>query len=127
MYHPFLILLNLLTRYAVDMHKVHTDYLNDLNEAQKQAVINSDGPALVIAGAGAGKTRVLTYRIIHLINNGVPPGRILALTFTNKAAREMRERIMRIASPEIARYLWMGTFHSIFAKILRIEDRKSVV
>jgi len=97
------------------------NYLNDLNESQKQAVINTEGPALVIAGAGAGKTRVLTYRIVHLLQKGVPAGKILALTFTNKAAKEMKERITRIVSPEIARYLWMGTFHSIFAKILRME------
>jgi DNA helicase II / ATP-dependent DNA helicase PcrA len=101
-----------------------TDYLNDLNESQKQAVINTEGPSLVIAGAGAGKTRVLTYRIVHLLNKGVPAGRILALTFTNKAAKEMKERITRIVSPEIARYLWMGTFHSVFAKILRMEGEK---
>src|SRR5512136_1834566 len=98
-----------------------TDYLNDLNESQKQAVINTEGPSLVIAGAGAGKTRVLTYRIAHLLQKGVPAGNILALTFTNKAAGEMKERIARIAGAEIARYLWMGTFHSIFARILRIE------
>ncbi len=106
------------------MQKEYSDYLNDLNEAQKLAVVSSDGPSLVIAGAGSGKTRVLTYRIVHLLNNRVPAGRILALTFTNKAAREMRERIMKIAGPEIARYLWMGTFHSIFAKILRMEGAK---
>jgi DNA helicase-2/ATP-dependent DNA helicase PcrA len=101
-----------------------TNYLNDLNESQKQAVINTEGPSLVIAGAGAGKTRVLTYRIVHLLQKGVPAGRILALTFTNKAAKEMKERITRIVSPEIARYLWMGTFHSIFAKILRMEGER---
>jgi DNA helicase-2/ATP-dependent DNA helicase PcrA len=101
-----------------------TNYLNELNESQKQAVINSEGPSLVIAGAGSGKTRVLTYRIVHLLNNGVPAGKILALTFTNKAAKEMKERITRIVSPEIARYLWMGTFHSIFAKILRMEGER---
>ncbi|HOW40398.1 MAG TPA: UvrD-helicase domain-containing protein [Bacteroidales bacterium] len=106
------------------MQKEYSDYLNDLNEAQKLAVVSSDGPSLVIAGAGSGKTRVLTYRIVHLLNNRVPAGRILALTFTNKAAREMRERIMKIAGPEIARYLLMGTFHSIFAKILRMEGAK---
>ena len=100
------------------------NYLNDLNESQKQAVINSEGPSLVIAGAGAGKTRVLTYRIVHLLNKGVPARKILALTFTNKAAKEMKERITRIVSPETARYLWMGTFHSIFAKILRMEGEK---
>ena len=101
-----------------------TNYLNDLNESQKQAVINTEGPSLVIAGAGAGKTRVLTYRIVHLLQKGVPAGKILALTFTNKAAKEMKERITRIVSPEIARYLWMGTFHSIFAKILRMEGER---
>jgi DNA helicase-2/ATP-dependent DNA helicase PcrA len=99
-------------------------YLNDLNESQRQAVINTEGPSLVIAGAGAGKTRVLTYRIVHLLNKGVPAGRILALTFTNKAAREMKERIMRIVEPDIARHLWMGTFHSIFSRILRKEAEK---
>jgi DNA helicase-2/ATP-dependent DNA helicase PcrA len=101
-----------------------TNYLNDLNESQKQAVINTEGPSLVIAGAGAGKTRVLTYRIVHLLQKGVPAGKILALTFTNKAAKEMKERITRIVSPAIARYLWMGTFHSIFAKILRMEGER---
>jgi len=100
------------------------NYLDDLNEAQKEAVINTEGPSLVIAGAGAGKTRVLTYRIAHLLQKGIPAYNILALTFTNKAAREMKERIAGIVDPEIARYLWMGTFHSIFAKILRIEGSK---
>ncbi len=110
------------SRNAVIPKNIMThNYLNDLNDAQKQAVISTEGPALVIAGAGAGKTRVLTYRIAHLLQNGVKAGKILALTFTNKAAGEMKERIARIAGPEIARYLWMGTFHSIFAKILRIE------
>ncbi len=100
------------------------DYLNDLNESQKQAVINTEGPSLVIAGAGAGKTRVLTYRIVRLLEKEVPAGKILALTFTNKAAKEMKERITRIVSPEVARYLWMGTFHSIFSKILRMDGEK---
>ncbi len=97
------------------------NYLDDLNDAQRDAVVNTEGPALVIAGAGAGKTRVLTYRIAYLLQKGVKAGRILSLTFTNKAAGEMKERIARIAGPEISRYLWMGTFHSVFAKILRIE------
>jgi ATP-dependent DNA helicase UvrD/PcrA len=101
-----------------------TNYLNELNEPQKQAVTNFEGPSLIIAGAGAGKTRVLTYRIVHLLENSVPAGKILALTFTNKAAKEMKERITRIVNPAIARNLWMGTFHSIFAKILRIEADK---
>ncbi len=97
------------------------NYLDDLNDAQREAVINTKGPALVIAGAGAGKTRVLTYRIVHLLQQGVPANKILALTFTNKAAREMKNRITGIVGFNIARFLWMGTFHSIFAKILRIE------
>ncbi len=100
------------------------EYLNDLNETQRQAVLNTEGPALIIAGAGAGKTRVLTYRIVHLLQKGVPAGKILALTFTNKAAREMKERIVRKIDPQVARHLWMGTFHSIFARILRMDAEK---
>jgi len=100
------------------------NYLDELNEAQKTAVVNTDGPSLVIAGAGSGKTRVLTYRIAHLLNKGVPAHSVLALTFTNKAAREMKERITAIAGYNNSRYLWMGTFHSIFARILRIEADK---
>ncbi len=97
------------------------DYLKELNEAQQAAVVNTSGPAMVIAGAGSGKTRVLTYRVAHLLQQGVQAHRILALTFTNKAAGEMKERINRIVGPEKARYLWMGTFHSIFAKFLRFD------
>ena len=97
------------------------DYLNHLNKAQKEAVVNTEGPALIVAGAGSGKTRVLTYRIAHLLQKGVKPWRILALTFTNKAAKEMRERIAALIGDEKAQYLWMGTFHSIFAKFLRKE------
>ena len=97
------------------------DYLKELNEAQQAAVVNTQGPAMVIAGAGSGKTRVLTYRIAHLLQQGVPAHRILALTFTNKAAGEMKERIIHIVGPEKGRSLWMGTFHSIFARFLRID------
>jgi len=98
--------------------------LNELNDSQKQAVANYEGPSLIIAGAGSGKTKVLTVRIAYLIANGVQAWQILALTFTNKAAREMRERIGNLIGNEQARYLNMGTFHSIFAKILRMEADK---
>jgi len=98
------------------------DYLKELNEAQREAVVNYHGPALVIAGAGSGKTRVLTYRVAHLLQEGIKANSILALTFTNKAAREMKDRIIRIVGNDVARALWMGTFHSIFARILRVES-----
>jgi len=97
------------------------DFIKDLNEAQQKAVLAINGPSLVIAGAGSGKTRVLTYRIAYLLSQDIPPSQILALTFTNKAAREMKERIGKLVGPERARYLWMGTFHSVFSKILRRE------
>lgn len=97
------------------------EYLNELNEEQRVAVEHIDGAALVVASAGSGKTRVLTYRIAHLIANGIPPYKILSLTFTNKAAREMKERIAKIVGEELASGLWMGTFHSVFARILRYE------
>ena len=97
------------------------DFLNDLNDAQRQAATHVDGAMMVIAGAGSGKTRVLTYRIAHLMQQGVDPFSILALTFTNKAAREMKSRIGELVGEQEARNLWMGTFHSIFARILRME------
>ena len=100
---------------------MNTNYIEELNESQCAAVTYNDGPSLVIAGAGSGKTRVLTYKIAYLLENGYNPWNILALTFTNKAAREMKERIARQVGMERARYLWMGTFHSIFSRILRAE------
>ncbi len=96
-----------------------TSYLDLLNPQQRDAVVYHDGPSLVIAGAGSGKTRVLTYKIVNLLQNGYEPYRIMALTFTNKAAREMKERIVNVVGEEIASRLWMGTFHSIFLRILR--------
>ena len=97
------------------------DYINELNDNQREAVLYDDGPSLVVAGAGSGKTRVLTYKIAHLLQVGYQPHTILALTFTNKAAREMKQRIASITDEYITRYLWMGTFHSIFYRILRRE------
>lgn len=99
------------------------NYLEDLNEPQKEAVLSTEGPSMIIAGAGSGKTRVLTYRIAHLIRKGVDPFNILSLTFTNKAAREMRTRIEKVVGAD-AKNLWMGTFHSVFARILRAEATK---
>ena len=97
------------------------DLLNDLNDAQRAAVEYIDGPSLVIAGAGSGKTRVLTYKIAYLLNQGMKPWSIMALTFTNKAAREMKERIGKLVGDDLAQHLYMGTFHSIFSRILRAE------
>ncbi len=98
------------------------DFLTELNDIQRAAVEHTQGPSLVIAGAGSGKTRVLTYKIAHLLERGIQARSILALTFTNKAAREMKERIGKLTDDEIVRHLWMGTFHSIFARILRRES-----
>jgi DNA helicase-2/ATP-dependent DNA helicase PcrA len=100
------------------------DFLNELNKSQRKAVEYTDGPSLVIAGAGSGKTRVLTYKIAYLLKKGMAPSSILALTFTNKAAREMKERVAGMVGEKTARYLWMGTFHSVFSRILRSEAEK---
>jgi len=102
------------------MQEVGFSYLNELNEIQRQAASCLDGPVMVIAGPGSGKTRVLTYRVAHMINMKVNPGNILTLTFTNKAAREMKDRIERVVGPKAQR-VWAGTFHSLFARILRVE------
>jgi DNA helicase-2/ATP-dependent DNA helicase PcrA len=99
------------------------DYLKGLNSSQRQAVEQTEGPVMIIAGAGSGKTRVITYRVAHLIAKGVDPFQILVLTFTNKAAKEMRERITKVVGAE-AKNIWMGTFHSVFSKILRVEAHK---
>ncbi len=103
---------------------VGMNYLDELNQAQRAAVEHTEGPCMVIAGAGSGKTRVLTYRIAHIIGKGADPFNILALTFTNKAAREMKARIANLIGGTEARNIWMGTFHSIFARILRVEADK---
>ena len=101
-----------------------SDILNELNEPQREAVTTVEGPVMVIAGAGSGKTRALTYRVAYMISQGVDPFSIMALTFTNKAAREMKDRIAKLVDASEARSVWMGTFHSIFARILRIDAEK---
>ncbi len=105
------------------MQEVGYSYLNELNDIQRQAASCTDGPVMVIAGPGSGKTTVLTDRIAHMIHTGVNPGNILALTFTNKAAREMKDRIERVVGTKAQR-VWAGTFHSLFARILRVEAHR---
>ena len=100
------------------------DYLAGLNDRQREAVLHIDGPLMIVAGAGSGKTKVLTTRIAHLLANGVDAFHILALTFTNKAAKEMKERVEKILGNNEARNLYIGTFHSVFARVLRIEAEK---
>src|SRR5215207_3831612 len=100
------------------------DYLSGLNEPQREAVLHIDGPLMIVAGAGSGKTKVLTTRIAHLMSKGVDAFNILALTFTNKAAAEMKERVEHILGNSEARNLYIGTFHSVFARILRVEAPK---
>ena len=119
----FSINLLIIPKFAPLMREPVTSYLNELNEIQRNAVTNIDGPVMVIAGPGSGKTRVLTYRIAHMINMGVPPGNILALTFTNKAAREMKHRIESVVGQDANR-VWAGTFHSLFARILRTDAHR---
>ncbi len=105
------------------LNMTEKNYLQQLNDPQRDAVLTTRGPVMIIAGAGSGKTRVLTYRIAHLMNEGIDPFNILSLTFTNKAAREMKDRIVRLVGND-ARNLWMGTFHSVFSRILRFEHEK---
>ena len=107
-----------------EIYPLLAQFLNQLNDAQRKAVEHTRGPVMVIAGAGSGKTRVLTYRVAYLLSKGVDAFNILSLTFTNKAAREMKKRIGKIVGESEAKNLWMGTFHSIFARILRIEAER---
>lgn len=116
--------LDLCSIFANKNNLVADRILNDLNSAQKEAVTYMDGPQLVIAGAGSGKTRVLTYKIAYLISKGISPNKILALTFTNKASAEMKLRIDKLLGYQVSRSIWMGTFHSVFGKMLRIDAEK---
>ena len=120
MYLKKLLSLSIITLEFSDMTP---NYIDELNQSQRDAVLYNDGPSLVIAGAGSGKTRVLTYKIAYLLEQGLAPWNVLALTFTNKAAREMKARIATIVGAERAKYLWMGTFHSLFSRILRTESQ----
>lgn len=110
--------------FSYRSNRIPVDYLLSLNSPQRQAVETIEGPIMIIAGAGSGKTRVLTYRIAYMVEHGIDPFNILALTFTNKAAREMKERISKVIGPSESKNLWMGTFHSVFARILRQEADK---
>ena len=116
----------MLTFAALIMSIVVSEYIQKLNDAQREAVVNFRCPSLIVAGAGSGKTRVLTCRIAYMLEQGVAPDTILALTFTNKAAAEMRERIGQLLSPQATRRIWMGTYHSLFSRILRAEADKLV-
>ena len=106
------------------MENLLTSNINSLNDSQKKATLKINGPIIIVAGAGSGKTRVLTVRIAYLISQGIDPFSILSLTFTNKAAREMKKRVGELVNESDSRNIWMGTFHSVFAKILRIEGDK---
>jgi DNA helicase II / ATP-dependent DNA helicase PcrA len=103
---------------------MNPNYLNELNDRQREAVMHINGPLMIVAGAGSGKTKVLTMRIAHLMNNGVDAFNILSLTFTNKAAKEMKERVQKVLGGNEARNLYIGTFHSVFARLLRSDADK---
>lgn len=125
LYYHYLKRLKIIRSSTVDIlhykSTMNIDFLNDLNPSQREAVMYNEGASLVIAGAGSGKTRVLTYKIAYLLQSGFQPSQILALTFTNKAAKEMKSRIAKLVDSKLASRLWMGTFHSVFLRILRTE------